>query len=148
VSNLEKEEAKKKKQKKMNPPPVTTAPTTAAFPRVSMSPSSGGNAGGCNAAMGSSSLDEASGHSPDTAVGRSPDAAADDNWCGKITKSLVIVHSKLAAVKSAEDEMREAGSSAMRLKKKCDLEKEEVVLALRKALHEAENEAKGSNLVV
>ena len=49
--------------------------------------------------------------------------------------------------------MREAGytediSSAMRLKKKCDLEKEEVVLALRKALHEAENKAKGSNLVV
>ena len=74
VSILEKEEAKKKKQKKMNPPPVTTAPTPAAFPRVSMSPSSGGNAGGCNAAMGSSSLDEASGHSPDTAVGRSPDA--------------------------------------------------------------------------
>jgi hypothetical protein len=73
LSNIDKE-VKKKKQKKMNPPPVTTASPTAAFPRVSMSPSSGGDPGDCNAATG---------HSPDTAGGRSPGGNADS--IGRVT---------------------------------------------------------------
>jgi hypothetical protein len=74
-----------KKKKRKNPSPaVVTAPTAgvvAAFPRVSMSPSSGGNGNAervatsrsLNEAVGSSP-GEASGHSPDTAASRSLDA--------------------------------------------------------------------------
>ena len=151
LSNIDKEA---KKKKKMNPPPVTTAPTTAAFHRVSISPSSGGNAGGCNAAkfhrvsISPSSGGNAGGcNAAKTSKQALEDknfelaeqveeftwakeqinAAADNSWCGKMTKSLGTVHSKLAAVKGAEPEMREAA-------------KDQLLLALREALHKAENE--------
>ena len=130
LSNIDKEA---KKKKKMNPPPVTTAPTTAAFHRVSISPSSGGNAGGCNAAKTSKQALEdknfelAEQVEEFTWAKEQINAAADNSWCGKMTKSLGTVHSKLAAVKGAEPEMREAA-------------KDQLLLALREALHKAENE--------
>ena len=88
---------------------------------VSISPSSGGNAGGCNAAKTPKQLPEDKNFKLQVIV------AADKNWIGKMAKSLGIVHSKLAALKGAEPEMREAA-------------KDQLLLALREALHKAENE--------
>ena len=86
---------------------------------VSISPSSGGDAGGCNAAKTPKQVPE------DKNLKLQIIAA--NNWIGKMAKSLGIVHSKLAAVKGAEPEMREAA-------------KDQLLLALREALHKAENE--------